>query len=334
MFIDELNPLTAIDIASLSVAAPAASPVASNLLGASSMLIQPDPQLEVELLTDVSHVALDMTTFLSPRTAWLRLGNVIGRVLILSSDYIQDDTITLDEWAFQAAMLATSVYLFARSALPLLLAAFSATALTVRDRRAYALLFQAVGLSILQFKVLLSSTTLEWIEYEPNQSVDLNGDYMYFLYSGEATMPVPGACAKDTESACDSLEESERLVSSRIIGEVQFAKALEASVYKTAVSKSEKKSKAVEDTSSTATAPMSRFVVGPNGAAVLRISTHKLLKLMKNDTELSSSIQRLVLLCMQEKLSRTLRDGRLVIQSSSSSSTSTPNATNVIPASI
>lgn len=338
MFIDELNPLTAIDIASLSVAAPAASSVASNLLGASSRLIQSDPQLEVELLTDVSHVALDMTTFLSPRTAWLRLGNVIGRVLILSSDYIQDDTITLDEWAFQAAMLATSVYLFARSAAPLMLAFFSATALTVRDRRAYALLFQAVGLSVLQFKVLLSSTTLEWIEYEPNQSVDLNGDYMYFLYSGEATMPVFGACAKDTvsdmESACDSLEESERLVSSRIIGDVQFAKALEASVYKTAVSKSEKKSKAVEDTSSTAAAPMSRFVVGPNGAAVLRISTHKLLKLMKNDTELSTSIQRLVLLCMQEKLSRTLRDGGLVIQSSSSSSTSTPNATNVIPASI
>ena len=63
---------------------------------------------------------------------------------------------------------------------------------------------------------------------------------------------------------------------------------------------------------------------------MLRISTHKLLELMKNDNELSTSIQRLVLICMQEKLSSTLRG----VQSGSSSSTSTPNATRVIPASI
>lgn len=288
------------------------------------------PQLKTEILNDVSHLTLDMTTFLSPRTAWLRLFNLIGRVLIITSDYIQDGTVTLDEWTFQASMLAVSLYLFVRSAWPLLLAIFSITSLTVRDRRAYALLFQAVGLTALQFKSLLVSKTLEWIEYKPYASVDLDGDFMYFLYSGEVTMSVSGPAEfKDSIDDCDS---SVCLVSSRIIGDVQFVKALDESLYKSAMnSKRDKKTDDEDTTSPTANVdtPESRFVIGANGAAVLRISTHKLLRLMKNDTELSTSIQRLVLLCMQEKLSRALRHEGLVIQSFSgaASSTRTPNRT-------
>ena len=351
MYVDEFNPLTAIDLSSLSAAAPAALSMTSNLLTASSKLISSDPRLEVELLNDVSHVALDVMTFLSPRTAWLRLCNVIGRVLILSSDYIQVDTnaIGLDEWAFQASMLAMSIYLFARSAAPLMNAVLSITSFSVRDRRAYAILFQDVGLSVLQFKSLLVSTTLDWIDLKPRDTTDLDGEYMYFLYSGEATMSTSSSGASRTTKdddvviaeggACedDSSEVSERLdVRSRIIGDLQFATRLEASVYKTSStnSKSDKKSK-ITSTGAAPSLPVSRFVVGPNGATVLRISTHKLLKLMKNDSELSASIQRLVLIAMQEKLSRMLlQDGGLVIQSGGSSSTGTPNATDVIPASI
>jgi hypothetical protein len=343
LYVDEFNPLTSIDLSSLSAAAPAAL--------ASSRLISSDPRLEVELLNDFSHVALDVTTFLSPRTAWLRLCNVIGRVLILSSDYIQDDTnaIGLDEWTFQASMLVVSMYLFARSAAPLILAVFSITALSVRDRRAYAILFQDVGLSVLQFKSLLVSTTLDWIDLAPRDSTDLDGEYMYFLYSGEAMMSTSSSSGalrttKDDVNvgACDDPSEvTERLdVGSRIIGDVQFATRLEASVYKTSStnSKSDKKSKMGKSANTAAafpSPPVGRFVVGPNGAAVLRISTSKLLKLMRNDSELSASIQRLVLVSMQEKLSRTLlKNGGLVMQSGGSSTTGIPNATNVIPESI
>ncbi len=181
--------------------------------------------------------------------------------------------------------------------------------------------------------------TLDWIKYKPNASVDLDGDYIYFLYLGAATISISNdACTKDaivgsTEGACN-LEASKRLLmSSRIIGDVQFAKALEASVYKTATtnSKSDKKSRkalkalvyktatansksskksrgiaVIKDAGSAVTAPMSRFVVSPNGAAVLWILMRKLLQLMKNNTKLSTSIQRLLLICMQEKLSSKL----------------------------
>ena len=209
----------------------------------------------------------------------------------------------------------------------------SITVLTVRERRTYSLLFQNVGLSVLQFKSLLASTTLDWVEYKPYTSIDLDGQYMYFVYSGMVRLPVSGSgefkdCISDDEG---SSSVSERLVSSRIIGEVQFAKALEGPVYKSASSWSgvmnsmrDKKFKRDEVSHSTTTTntvtpaatPMSRIVVGANGASILRISTQKLLRLMENDQELSMSIQRLVLVCLQEKLSRALRNGGLVIQSS------------------
>lgn len=337
MFIDEINPLTVIDIASKSFfsseAAAGVSTKAFTMISNLFTAISSSPQLETEILNDVSHFALDVSNFFHPRTAWLRLFNVIGRLMIITSDYIQDDTITLDEWVFQATMLAVSLHLFVQSVLPLIMAVQSITVLTVRERRTYSLLFQNVGLSVLQFKSLLASTTLDWVEYKPYTSIDLDGQYLYFLYSGMVTLPVSGSGEfKDYNSDDeDSSSVSDRLVSRRIIGEVQFAKALEGPVYKSASSWSgvmnsmrDKKFKQDEVSHSTTTtntvtpaaAPMSRFVVGASGASILRISMHKLLQLMENDQELSMSIQRLVLVCLQEKLSRTLRNGGLVIQSS------------------
>lgn len=266
--------------------------------------------------------------------------------MIITSDFIQDDTITLDEWAFQATMLAVSLHLFVQSVLPLIMALQSITVLTVRERRTYSLLFQNVGLSVLQFKSLLASTTLDWVEYKPYTSIDLDGQYMYFVYSGKVTLPVSGSGEfKDYNSDDEgSSSLSERLASSRIIGEAQFAKALEEPLYKSASSWSGmmnsmrgKKFKQDEVSHSATTtnivtpaaASMSRFVVGASGASILRISTHKLLRLMENDQELSTSIQRLVLSCMQEKLSRTLRNGGLVIQSSHATSSTRSSSSRI-----
>jgi hypothetical protein len=337
MFIDEINPLTAIVIASKSffsseAATGAASTKAIAMTSNLFTAISSSPQLETEILDYVSHLDLDVSTSLPPRTAWIRLFNVISRLMIITSDYIQDDTITLDEWAFQATMLAVSLHLFVQSVLPLIMALQSITVLTVRERRTYSLLFQNVGLSVLQFKSLLASTTLDWVEYKPYTSIDLDGQYMYFVYSGKVTLPVSGSGEFKDYNSDDEGSSSvpERLGSSRIIGEVQFAKALEEPLYKSASSWSgmmnstrDKKFKQDEVSHSATTtnivtpaaASMSRFVVGASGASILRISTHKLLRLMENDQELSTSIQRLVLSCMQEKLSRTLRNGGLVIQS-------------------
>lgn len=307
----------------------AASSLASILLASTAS----DPQLELELMNDVSHVALDMSTLMNPNTVWLRLCNVVGRILIITSDYIQKGNTTPDEWVFQLAMLAISTRLFLGSALPVLFAIFSVSTLSVRDRRIYSLLFESVGLTVLQFKTLLASATLDWVQYEPKTNVEIDGSYMYFLYSGEVTSQVT---AKNEESGSDvsTSNDAELGVSNRVFGVLQFANALEASVYKktTKSSKSDKKSRSqvitpLEGNSTSVAA--SSFVVGSKGASMLRISTDKITKLMKNDNELTSSIQRLVSLFMQEKLSRFLREGN-VGQSSSVSLSSIPNLTQVI----
>jgi len=270
---------------------------------------------EISLLHDASSIALDVSTVVISNTAWLRLCNVIGRVVILSADYIQGDVISPVEWVFQTTMLVIAARLFIQSAWPLMMAALLTSSLSVRDRRAYALLFRAVGLTILQFKTLLASRTLDWIEYQPNESVELTGEYIYFLYSGDVAAPVTG---NKTDNGNDVVggtditrtdEDIEPCVSDRIFGDIQFAKVLETSVYNRARKniKSDRKSRNQENSSSQEASP-SNCVVGSNGASVLRIFTPKLLKLMENDDELSITIQRLVLLCMQKKLRRMLRD--------------------------
>ena len=152
MYLDDVMPIASIvtsAAASISVAPP-------NPFAATSRLIASDPELEAELL-DVGNAALDVSTLLGPNTVWLRLGNVFGRALVLFADCLRSVHIPLDEWAFHAVMLAISLHLFERSARPLLVAVCSVSSLSVRDRRAYSLLFEAVGLTVLQFKALLSS---------------------------------------------------------------------------------------------------------------------------------------------------------------------------------
>ena len=305
-------------------------PTASVLLASAAS----DPQLELELMNDVSHVALDVSTLMNPNTVWLRLCNVVGRILIITSDYIQKGNTTPDEWVFQLAMLAISTRLFLGSALPVLFAIFSVSTLSVRDRRIYSLLFESVGLTVLQFKTLLASATLDWVQYEPNEKVELDGSHMYFLYSGDITSQVTANKNEESVSDVSISNDAELGVSNRVFGVLQFASALETSVYKktTKSSKSDKKSRSqvvapLEGNSTTVAA--SSFVVGSKGASMLRISKDKITKLMKNDNELTSSIQRLVSLFMQEKLSRYLREGN-VGQSSNVSSSSVPNSTQVI----
>eukprot|EP00585_Thalassiosira_rotula_P005270 CAMPEP_0196132538 /NCGR_PEP_ID=MMETSP0910-20130528/2117_1 /TAXON_ID=49265 /ORGANISM="Thalassiosira rotula, Strain GSO102" /LENGTH=421 /DNA_ID=CAMNT_0041392157 /DNA_START=509 /DNA_END=1774 /DNA_ORIENTATION=- len=345
MYIDhDFMPITSIlDMASVSATSTATyttnTPL-SNIFDTASSLTLSDPQeLEAELLNDVSFVALDMPEFLSHNTIWLRLSNLIGRMLILSSDYTQSDQIPPGEWVIHASMLAVSTHMFLCTAGPLISAIFSIPSLSVRDRRAYCLLFEAVGLSVLQFKTLLSSKTLDWVEYAPNEVVELNGEDMYFLYSGEAAIPAANTAgnnainnknksnvdaSKSIDNSDHTISDGEALyVSNMVFGDVQFAKMLETSLHNSRSTK--KKSKLAQKT--TCAHPKSSvgssFTVGPNGASMMRISTSKLLQLMKNDDELCSSIQRLILQCMQEKLSKTLQEGGLKINTSKKTSTTT-----------
>jgi hypothetical protein len=76
------------------------SPTSSTLL---------DPKLEAEVLTDMSHVALDFTSFLNSSKALLKKSSVIGRVLVIFADYIPDHSIHPEELAIQLFMLGLAI---------------------------------------------------------------------------------------------------------------------------------------------------------------------------------------------------------------------------------
>lgn len=304
MYVDDMMPFTSIDIPSLSE---------SILPTSASTHVKTDRKFETEILTDAS-AALDVSTFLWIRhqELWLRLCSVIGRILLLRSDYVQSENITPDEWALHVSMLVMSAHMLSRSAGPFLNAVLSKSTLSVKDMKAYVQLFEDVDVTALQFKTLLTSSALSWMEYSPTETVELNGDYMYYLYSGE----VDGTDISDEEFH----------VSTRVFGDVQFAGVLDFHVSKKSKRKS-KSTKSREKDAAPSSTVDSSFVVGPSGATMLRISTIKVLELIEHDNELSESFQRLVFQCMQEKLSSTLRHRDIARIDQPSNSNASPNAT-------
>lgn len=278
----------------------------ANIFSDTSEHIASDPKLEAEILSDVSHVAMDFNAFLfgaNANSAWIRFCNVFGRVLIITSDYVPDQYISPDELAFQAAMLTLSTHVFVRSAWPVLSAALSRTTLSVRDRRAFARLFGRVDLSVLQFKTLIASGTLKWVELKRDDRIELNGENMYWLYSGEVTSSLQESGVGTSGTSADGSSSSR--FGHRVFGELHFAKTLEESRLGDKKTKPFSKSNQVkDDTDSTAAAVNETLTVGREGTVMLQISTPKLVQLMKHDDQLCRSMNRLVLSCMQEKLTR------------------------------
>eukprot|EP00804_Cyclotella_cryptica_P016029 CCRYP_004172-RB/>CCRYP_004172-RB protein AED:0.00 eAED:0.00 QI:278/-1/1/1/-1/1/1/130/341 len=264
-------------------------------------MISSDPQLEAELLNDISHVALDFTTFISPNTAWIRFCSVLGRVLVISSDYVQDHYISPDEALFQTFMLTISIQMLLKSVFPVIVAASSNASLSVRDRRAFTQLFSEMDVSVLQFKTLLTSQVLEWVELDHHDEVHLNGDHMYWLHSGDISSSLH-------ERDANTRDKTTLQVSNRMFGVVYFAKALEESMKKDSKKRTKSEKVKVADDSSEL-GNYETLVAGPNGAILLRMSTAKLLKAMDHDQQLSDSINRLILLCMQEQLAQTFQRG-------------------------
>lgn len=271
-------------------------PMQSNIFSTTSQLAF-DPLFEAELLNDVSHIVLDFTTFAAPSTSWIRLFNLIGRILIIAADYVPDQYIPPDEAFFQASMMIVSTYMFLKSTYPVIKAASSDTSLSVRDRRAFKQLFSQVDLSVLQFKALLTSHTLEWVELEQSQNVSLNGDsIIYYLHSGDISSSLH---EQSTSTTCFGALQ----LSDRLFGDVLLAKAREESMHKEKSFK--KKNKYCAQGSNHSIYTNDTLIAGPKGATLLRMSTPKLLKAMEHDDRLSDSISKLILVYMQEKLSQT-----------------------------
>lgn len=67
------------------------------------------PDIEAEVLTDINHVIMDFSAFLRPSKSLMKMGSVVGRLLVLLADYIPDHSIHSEELFVQLALLGLGV---------------------------------------------------------------------------------------------------------------------------------------------------------------------------------------------------------------------------------
>jgi hypothetical protein len=78
-----------------------------HLSTAVSALLPPD--IEAEVLTDMSHVVMDFSVFFSPSKPLLRLFSIVGRMLVIYADYLPDHAILPEELVVQLFLLGVSM---------------------------------------------------------------------------------------------------------------------------------------------------------------------------------------------------------------------------------
>jgi hypothetical protein len=283
---------------------PEAFTFSSTMLQSSSNWIADSaftPAVEAEVLADMAHLALDITTFLTPATTVLRLLTVVGRVMAIESDYLPDHAFLPEEFVWQSLMLTLACASFHKTMFPRFLASFAP--MSIKDKRTYQVLFADVGVSWNQYKTL-SATSFDWLEVEPLQYVDnatSDGEYFYWLYRGDAEAWSNGIRIQEAKRETNAPRLSDS--GAGMIGEFNFLGSLHSrrkkhkKSFKKILSKygssKEDVSKAISNTIIRA---------GPSGATLLRIHTSSLLSLMENDDQLDDAVHCLLNAGLQEKL--------------------------------
>jgi hypothetical protein len=191
--------------------------------------------VEVEILSDISHVVLDLfTVFGSPSLVAMRLASIVGRLCLMAADYLPDHFMLPEELLFQVFMLSVAWIGLVKSTLPLALSnlAFglqnkngkskTGTGVTpfIRDGKAYVELFRPTGVTWKQFKAL-SVYALDWVDVPEGSVITSNekhhqeqqqqagnqaagndddkddDDYVYWLYRGKAVVHSMGKTVHD-----------------------------------------------------------------------------------------------------------------------------------------
>lgn len=68
-----------------------------------------DPSIEAEVLNGMAHVAMDFSGMFSPSKSLYRFLSVIGRLFVISADYLPDHTINSEELLIQLFLIAVAM---------------------------------------------------------------------------------------------------------------------------------------------------------------------------------------------------------------------------------
>jgi hypothetical protein len=292
--------------------------VAVPSTGATSM----DPIVEGEIFSGLAHIALDLFTFAAPATSVLRLASFIGRMFAVAADYVPDQNVFPEEMVFQSVMLGVAWFGLVKSLTPMLFAAVASPTITIRDGKAYSVLFQPAGLTWNQFKAL-SVCALDWITVSPGNIIttdekddvqsltneqDKEDEYIYWLYSGNVEVQSKGQTVCEVAVQSKDISSLKQNAGRGLLGEVRLLRRMDrgtTSRNKKVKFSLTKEDKVLVDDENTTRLSYPRTTIkagGSIGATLLRIHTPSLKMLMDTDPHFADSIRTMLLHGMQAKL--------------------------------
>jgi len=303
--------------------------------------MESNEKVEAEILNDLAHIVSDYLTALAPTTYLLRFLLILGRLLGISSGYVSEHTVLLDELFLQAVPLAFLSVLLIKSVVPMAQSMLIAT--DASDKEAYNLLFSPVGISWAQFKTL-KVTALNWIEVppgtllvgevdsirnatsilHPKETVDKSTENentrsrfppLFWLYKGDVVFSLKGTTITYTEqSEATSINDPSSV---GLMSDMRFLYALDSpklqvheqqalQLLKYFLKGNNSKMNTMLDTASKEYL-LTTINAGSNGARLLRINSERLRELLELDDQLRNSFRTLILTSLQRQASNLLK---------------------------
>jgi hypothetical protein len=295
----------------------AATPDSAIVTGVTSLLSS--PLIEAEVLNDMAHLTLDLASFFGPARLAIRAAAVLGRMAVMGADYLPDHSMLPEELVFQFFMLGLAWMALVKSAMPVVLSVMASN-ITLRDGKAFSLLFGPAGMTWPQYKAL-SVTALDWVKVEPGETVtsdelsspDDVDEYIYWLYAGETVVESQGKVLHNVKRAVGGTTTSLKEDAGRgLLGEMRLLRHMQAKdrggPFSKRKAKNHNKDKEHEDTTSTKSYPRTTVKAGDAGATLLRIHTSNLVMLMDHDVDLAHSVRSLLFRGMHDKLAARLEE--------------------------
>jgi hypothetical protein len=331
------SPLAAGTLALPLVLAFAASLFDTTSLSGLTLFLS-SPLIEAEVLNDMA-LALDLARFFGPANLTIRVAAVLGRIAAMGADYLPDHYMHTEELVFQCFMLGLAWMALVKSAMPVILSIIASN-ITLRDGKAFSLLFGPAGMTWPQYKTL-SATTLDWVTIEPGEivtsdelsSLDAGNDenridkYIYWLYSGETVVESQGKVLHKVKRAVGGPTTSLKQDAGRgLLGEMRLLRHMQAKdmqIKERGGRLGKRKAKNQNNNRdrdtinkdkdrivSTTTKTYRRTTVkaGDTGATLLRIHTSNLVMLMDQDVDLAHSVRSLLFQGMHAKLAARLEE--------------------------
>jgi hypothetical protein len=292
------------------------------------------PLVEAEVLNDMA-LTLDLAAFFGPAKLVIRAAAVLSRIAAMAADYVPDHFVHPEEMVFQCFMLGLAWMALVKSAMPVILSVMAGN-ITLRDGKAFSLLFGPAGMTWPQYKAL-SVTALDWVKVEsgeiitsdelsspePQDAIDNDNridEYIYWLYAGQTIIESQGKILHNVTRVVGGSTISLKQDAGRgLLGEIRLLRHMQAKErggrFGKRKAKNQKedrdtynKDKDHEETSTTKSYPRTTVKAGDAGATLLRIHTSNLVMLMDQDVELAHAVRSILFQGMHDKLAARLEE--------------------------